>query len=294
MNLKQALYITTIAKEGSITAAARRLHVSQPSLSQMLRLIEGELGVPLFERVPFQPTYAGKRYLHAAAIMLSTNEDLNNELQEIRQGGSGRLRLGISRQRAAHILPAVLPRFTREYPNVTIELQESGSAALERMLQEEKLDLAFVSTKPGIPCLEYHLVQREVIGILAGRDSPLAQRLPSGTPIRLEEMGAGPFVVMEEGHNVRIIQDRLFRAHGLQPAVYLETGNMETAVRVARTGACYMLCPAAYADPGSVFYPLVGCGDLRHFYACLRQGQTMPKFMSRFLELVRECVEEGG
>ena len=53
MNLKQALYIQTIAQEGGVTAAAKKLYISQPSLSQMLRQIESELGVPLFERAPF-------------------------------------------------------------------------------------------------------------------------------------------------------------------------------------------------------------------------------------------------
>jgi len=97
VNVRQALYIRTIAEEKGVTAAAKKLHISQPSLSQMLRQIEEEAGTPLFERGTqvFHPTYAGERYLHAAEVILNTNEILENELREIRGEERGRLRLGI-------------------------------------------------------------------------------------------------------------------------------------------------------------------------------------------------------
>ena len=92
MNLRQALYMKTIAEKGGITAAAKQLYISQPSLSQMLRQIEEEVGVPLFDRssLSFRPTYAGERYLHAASVLLNTNEILENELREIRGEERGR------------------------------------------------------------------------------------------------------------------------------------------------------------------------------------------------------------
>lgn len=290
MNLKQALYIKAIAEEGGITAASKKLYVSQPSLSQMLRTVEEELGVVLFERSPFRLTYAGERYLHAATIILNTDEILSNELQEIRQEGSGRLRLGISRQRAAQVLPAVLPRFSREYPHVVLELREAGSAELERLVQEGGVDLALASTSPNLHDLEYRLIQRETIGILAGKDSPLASQIPSGISIGMEAVREGPFISLKAGHSIRVIQDLLFREHGCRPYIYLETDSMETALQVTCTSACYMLCPNIYAAAGSCFYPLAGHENLRHFYACLRQGQAVPKFLSKFLELVCEFV----
>ena len=144
MNLKQAHYIKTISECGSITAAAKKLYVSQPSLSQMLRHVEEELGVELFERsvTPFYLTYAGEKYLHAARIMLEANEQLQSEIREIRQEHSGRLRLGISVSRGLQVLPYVIPRFCAEYPNVKLELVESGSDTLDAMIQEGKIDLA--------------------------------------------------------------------------------------------------------------------------------------------------------
>ena len=147
MNVRQALYIRTIAEEGGVTAAAKKLHISQPSLSQMLRQIEEEAGTPLFERGAqvFRPTYAGERYLHAAEVILNTNEILENELREIRGEERGRLRLGISVQRSIQLLPKVLPEFTRLYPKVEFRLHEAGSAYLEQMVQSGQVDLALAS-----------------------------------------------------------------------------------------------------------------------------------------------------
>ncbi|WP_143459634.1 LysR family transcriptional regulator, partial [Klebsiella pneumoniae] len=80
MNLKQAHYVRTIAQCGSLTAAAKKLYVSQPSLSQMLRQIEDEIGLPIFDRSvsPFRITYAGEKYLAAADTILAANAQLES------------------------------------------------------------------------------------------------------------------------------------------------------------------------------------------------------------------------
>ena len=194
MNVRQALYIRTIAEGKGGTAAAKKLHISQPSLSQMLRQIEEEAGTPLFERGTqvFHPTYAGERYLHAAEVILNTNEILENELREIRGEERGRLRLGISVQRSIQLLPKVLPEFTRLYPKVEFRLREAGSAHLEQMVQSGQVDLALASVEPASPRLEYRLIHRERIGILTGPGSPLAQRVPSGSSIPLSEARTRP------------------------------------------------------------------------------------------------------
>ena len=113
MNLKQARYFITIIEEGSITAAAKKLYVTQPSLSQMLRQIEAECGTDLLVRtpLPMRPTYAGEKYLECARAIILANEKLENQLKDIRNENSGHLRLGISMQRVRRIFPRVLPYF---------------------------------------------------------------------------------------------------------------------------------------------------------------------------------------
>ena len=289
MNLRQALYFKTIAEEGGITAAARKLYITQPSLSQMLRQMEEEAGVALFDRsrLPFRLTYAGERYLHAATVLLNTSEILDNELREIRGEERGRLRLGISMQRAAHILPRVLPDFVQAYPKVEIILHETGSARLEPLVREGIVDLALASTEPGGPGLDYQLIQRERVGILAGPGSALARRFSPGTPISLQEVRDGHFVALKSGHSVRVIQDLLFQEQGLHPRVFLETDSMEAARQVTLQCGCYMLCADSYPPCAACFYPLKDYENRRHFYACLRRGEPVPRYVEAFVELVK-------
>ena len=299
MNLKQALYIQTIAREGNITAAAKKLYVSQPSLSQMVRQVENEYGVTLFDRTvsPLRLTYAGEKYLQAAKTMLAANERLENELREIRQENSGLLRLGISVQRAIQILPVALPWFTMQYPKVSIDLREEGSARLEQLLEDGEIDLALAAIESVSPSLSYTLIEKEVVGVLAGKGAAIAQQLPPGTPISLSMIREDAFVSLKPGHSVRVVQDALFHESGMKPQILLETDSLEVAKRVAvQAGAC-MLCSDIFVDDyarrGGVFYPLMDYENKRHLYACWRKGEKLPRYAEGFIQIVGRILDKN-
>lgn len=89
MNIKHVQYMLTVLQEGSITNAAKKLYISQPSLSQMIKLVENNLGTPIFNRntEPITLTYAGQRYIDAGKQVLTINENLKKEIEEITQIG---------------------------------------------------------------------------------------------------------------------------------------------------------------------------------------------------------------
>lgn len=298
VNVKQARYIQTIAQEGSITAAARKLYVSQPALSQMLRQLEEELGTTLFDRsvTPFRLTYAGEKALEAAAVILATHRRLDNQMQEIRKENSGRLRLGISVQRAGQVLPLVLPWFVMQYPHVALKVTERGSADLEELVIRGEVDLALAAIESTSARLEYRLIEKEVIGILAGQGSSLAGRFPAGGKVRIEDTRNDTFISLKPGHSVRVVQDLLFRQYGMEPKILLETDSLDVAKRVALgTGSC-MLCSNIYVDDMvhryGGFYPLEGYENHRNFYACYPRGQELPKYAAGFLQIVTQVLEQ--
>lgn len=292
MNSKQALYVRTIAEAGTITAAAKRLYISQPSLSQTLHQIEQEVGMPLFDRSssPFHLTYAGERYIRAAEAILDIEERLKSELESIRHEDGGRLRLGISVTRAMQVLPEVIPYFSKAYPNVTLELKECASASLEEALQKCQVDLALAAIETNETNMTYELIERETIGILAGKDSIIAQNIPSGVPVQLRAAEKDSFIYLDPSHSSRIIQDKLFRRNGFHPNILLETSSLEVGRRVAlRAGGC-MLLPDVYVDEfirerGGSFYPLADYENHRHFYACYRKGESLPKYARDFIHI---------
>ena len=289
MNLRQALYIQTIAHEGGITAAAKKLYISQPSLSQMLLSIEAEIGVPLFIRNsnPFRPTYAGERYLHAAEIILNAQRALDNELKEIRGEEFGRLKIGISMQREAEILPAVLPKFYKRYPNVKVDLMEAGSAKQEEFVQNGSIDFAFASTIAGNPNFQYIMIKQETIGLLCGPDS-LQKEIR-----RLQDAADSLIVSLKIGHNLRIIQDQLFERLLKRPEIILETDSLETARRLVAVSPYCMICSDAYVEPNGLhkkctFIPIWEYENVRHFYAFYLSSSTLPKYALFFIELVKQ------
>ena len=113
MNTKHAQYMLTVLQEGSITNAAKKLYVSQPSLSQMIKLVENNLGAPIFNRNtdPITLTFAGEKYIEAAKQILTINQNLAREIQEINEEEHGTIRFGIPVQRAMQVIPYMLPFF---------------------------------------------------------------------------------------------------------------------------------------------------------------------------------------
>ncbi len=297
MNLKQAHYVKTIAQCGSITAAAKKLFVSQPSLSQMLRQIEAEIGMPIFDRSvsPLRLSYAGEKYLQAAERILAVNAELESQLREIKHEHSGRLRLGISVTRAMQVMPLVLPIFTEQYPNVALELTESGSGSLEQLLQEGKIDLAFAALESTSTNLAYELMEKETIGILAGKDSALAKNFVSGTAISLKATRGNSFVCLTQSHSARIVQDKLFHQHDFHPHILLETDSLEVGRRVVvEAGAC-MVLPNIYVDDyvrqkRGEFFPLADYENHRHFYACYRKDEFIPRYTREFIQITTQML----
>ncbi len=298
MNLKQAKYVKTIALCGSLTAAAKKLYVSQPSLSQMLRQIEDEIGLPIFDRSvsPFRITYAGEKYLAAAEAILAANAQLESQLREIKHDHSGRLRVGISVSRAMQVLPLVLPLFSQRYPHVTLEITESGSAGLEELLRRGEIDLAMAAIESTSPHMTFELIEKETIGILAGRDTKIAKRMISGTPVSIQDVKDEKFVCLTTTHSSRVVQDKLFLKNGISPRILLETDSLEVGRRVAlEAGAC-MVLPNIYVDEyvrqkRGEFFPLADYENHRHFYACYRKDEFIPKYTRDFIQITTGVLD---
>lgn len=295
MNTKHAQYMLTILQEGSITAA-KKLYVSQPSLSQMVKLVETNLGMPIFNRStdPITLTYAGQKYMEAARQLLTIDANLQKEISEIHNEEYGTIRLGIPVQRAMQVLPYVMPKFIQRYPHVEVQILENGSATIESLVLEGAVDFACLTTHPRHEELEYILVENEDLVLLTGRGSNIAKRIPAGTPIDIIEARNEMFINIKDGHSVRKTQDLLFIRKNMHPKVLLETISIEVAKRTAIACNAVMICPQNYIEmtpellPECVMYPLVDIDRKRHFYICHRKDRYMTKYMKDFILILTE------
>jgi len=300
MNEKHMLYILTILKEGSFTNAARKLYVSQPSLSQIVKAAETNLGAPIFNRStdPITLTPAGQLYVDAAKQITTISTNLTKQIEELSNEEFGRLRLGISVQRGMEILPYLYPRFKSRFPHVTLELYEQGSAVMERSVLEGTVGLALLTTSPRHEELVYDLIQKESLVLLVNKDCRLAQRIAPGTPIDIREAKDEVFLCSKQGHSVRTILDSLFITRDMKPQIGLETVSIEVGKYIVATSQVVMACPDSYVDTRNLTsspyytYPILGVENPRHFYACYRKDLYLTKYMRGFLELLHELKDQ--
>ena len=294
LNLKYLPAIETILQEGSITAASKKLYVSQPALSQTIKQVEAELGSPIFRRgvTPIALTYEGELYIQAAQRMQDIDRSLHARVADARAEFHGEFSLGISTQRGLQLLPRVMPEFMRRYPKVRVNLVESGSDQLERLTLAGQCDMAFLTASGQRSGLEYTLVENEKVVLMAAKSTAIARRLPDGTTIDIADARNEAFISMKPGHSVRFIQDQLFQRAGISPRILLETNNMEAAKAITAQAEAVFLVPGAYVEPGSPVRELVRCypvrGDdfSRHFYFCRREGMYLAMFQRDLVRLV--------
>ena len=223
MNEKHMQYVLTVLKEGSFTGAAKKLYVSQPSLSQIIKAAEANLGAPIFNRNtdPITPTPAGALYVKAAKQISTISTNLAKQVEELSNEEFGKIRLGISVQRGMELLPYLYPRFKSRFPHVELELHEQGSATMEESVLEGSVGIALLTTFPKYDELVYDLIQKENMVLLVNKACALAERIRPGTPIDIREAADEVFICSRRGHSARTILDALCAARNMKPEIGL-------------------------------------------------------------------------
>ena len=266
MNEKHMQYVLTVLKEGSFTNAAKKLYVSQPSLSQIIKTAESNLGAPIFDRStdPITLTPAGQLYVEAARQVTTISTNLRKQVEELSKEEFGTIRLGISVQRGMELLPELYPRFKKRFPHVGLELHEQGSATMEKSVLEGEVGIALLTTFPRHEELVYDLIQEEKLVLIVNRECELAKRIAPGTPIDILEARDETFISSQSGHSVRTIQDSLFITRDMKPKIDLVTISIEVGKHVVAASPVVMACPDSYVEtdnsPDSAYfsYPILG------------------------------------
>ncbi|MEV7806138.1 LysR family transcriptional regulator [Microbispora sp. NPDC088329] len=248
MSLRQFEYALAVAEEGSVTAAAERLHVAQPSVSQQIRGLERELGVQLFARTPtgLVPTVAGRAFLREAQVAVSASrraratarahaDELVGELVVAAQMGFG------TRQ-----LPGALDALRRRFPRLEVTVfEEPSSAELDRLCRRGVLDLALMAACEQSPGDAQHLGDEEFVVVLgAGHPQLTADR------VELRALEGEPWVRFDRDSALDGVLLNVLRDNELTPATAARVSQTATAVRWAAHGLGVTLVPASAVPYG--------------------------------------------
>ena len=258
MTTRELLYIKTIADEGSMTRAAQKLFVTQPSLSHCVMNIEQQLGTRLFTRTSggLVLTYAGEKYYRMACEVLRVYAAFESEISEERALAQGRVTVGITNYLATTHLPRMLPAFHRKHPGIEVRICEETTDQVERSLLSGRLDFAILHTGPddgvtGNPALEFESLTRDPFLIAAPPDTHLSAlaKQKEGAPYpELDPalLGDEPFLMVSPGQRIRQITDRVLAEAGVKPNIVLTSRNYELLRRLTGEGMGCMLLPSRY------------------------------------------------
>lgn len=242
MTLRQLEYLLAVAQTGSFTAAADRLHVSQPTLSQQIRSLEAEVGGELLRRPPggVALTAAGKALIgDAQAAVTSARRALRAGQRAIRAAPQ-MLTLATVRSLSVAVLPATIDRWHEMQPEVSIRLLEfANRRQVTEAVLDGRADLGIGPLPDDWHGVRIELGWEQLILVLPLSD-PLAQ---AGHDIALEALSGRDWVLYDEGHGLGEQALAACRAAGFEPQSAVRTAQVEAAARLAAAGLGPALVP---------------------------------------------------
>jgi DNA-binding transcriptional LysR family regulator len=248
MSLRQFEYALAVAEEGSVTAAAERLHVAQPSMSQQIRALERELGVELFARTPtgLVPTVVGRAFLREAEAAVSAARRARAAARAGADELVGELVVAVQMGFGTRQLPRALGALRHRYPRLEITVfEEPGSAELERLCRQGVLNLALMAECERTASDAHHLGDEEFVVVLgAGHRQLAADR------VDLRELAGEPWVRFDRDSALDAVLLDVLRTNELAPATAARVSQTATAVRWAAHGLGVTLVPASAVPHG--------------------------------------------
>lgn len=297
MNDRQLKYVLTVAETRNISAAARQLFISQPSLSAMILSIEEELGTPLFDRstTPLSLTFAGECYVEAAREILSIERDMLRKIQETGDTVRGPLSIGCSSATSSLIMSFLIPKFLRLYPEVRLQLIEDHVSALGQYLQTGEADVLCTPTLPHESDFAKKVLSHESVVLLAPSFfQPKHFRKVSGRPFPgydSRELDGMPFALMKTGHMTRGLQDQVLREENISPQILLETERWETCLSMVENNLAFTLLPYSRLKkdvPKNIRTFSPRADVYREVCLYWRKKSLLPQVMKAFLAFTEE------
>ena len=247
-------YIYEVYRERSISKAAAKLYISQPSLSATIIKVEGRLGMPIFDRStsPIRLTEFGEIYIKAAEDIYEIERGVENAISDINNLCIGELSIGASNVFAAYALPPIISEFKKKYPDVKVKLIEENTEMLESMLSLNKVDMVIDNNRYDGGVYDKALYGEERILLAVPKIFEVCESVkefaldeecirskkyrdadcPSAP---LSAFSTVPFVMLTPNNDTRIRSDKMCKEAGFRPNIVLEVHQQATAYMIATT-----------------------------------------------------------
>lgn len=213
LNLHQLWLFKNVVESGGFTAAAEKLHISQPSISIQVKRLEKHFKIELFERYGNQLhlTQIGEELYRYACKILNLTEEANQSIRSLQDLKGARIRIGASTTPGIYILPSLAAEFRKQYPEVEVDIQIANTRTIEEKLLANAIDFAVLGEEKKYDknLIIEHLIQDHLIAI-CGKDHEMADVKKT----TLKKITKQNFVLREKGSSTRDIVDNLLEETG--------------------------------------------------------------------------------
>ena len=287
MEIRQLEYFRAIVDAGTISGAARVLHMTQPPLSYQMKLLEEELHLPLIERSArgIALTEAGRVLYKRAQGILELSELTRKEMLAMASGFTGTLHIGTVSSSGASLLGWRIPAFHQKYPQIGFAIHEGNTFELMEMLESGLIELAIVRTPFHNDQLNCLYLSPEPM-IAAGAASFFPAGMPSGQPISLELLGHAPVILYRRFEKILL---SLCEQKGITPQVFCIADDARTTLMWAEAGLGVAVVPqSAYRimPHHNMVYGELSEEDLHtRIAAVCKKGCSLSWAAQQFLEI---------
>src|SRR5690606_25507512 len=271
---------------GSFSAAAARLHLTQPAVSKRIAHLEQSLEVRLFDRLGRQVllTEAGRLLLPRARQMLAEADAARRALQDLGQDVGGRLSLATSHHIGLHRLPPLLRRFAALHPRAALDIRFVDSERAYAQVLQGEAELAVTTLGPTEAPLQATVVWQDPLRFAVAPVNRLAQ-LPK---VGLADIAAHPAVLPDAGTFTHRIVAEAFARRGLPLQLRMTTNYMETIKMMVSVGLAWGALPETMVDAQVKVLPVPGVQLSRELGYVVHGGRTLSRAAQAFVALLRE------
>ncbi|MFC7063871.1 LysR family transcriptional regulator [Halobacillus seohaensis] len=293
MDIRHLEYFSEVARQLSFTKAASTLHVSQPSISKVIKNLEEELGVPLFYRSKhLELTDAGKAVLANAKNVLKAFDNLTLELTDIMELKKGEIKIGIPPIIGAAFFSNLISRFKDLYPLIEINLTEVGSKEIKRGVEDGSLDIGLICNIP-IKKENFELVRviKDPLMMIVHSENPLA----SEKSIDLAKLEKEPFILYREDFTLydRIIEE--CASKGFEPKIVCQSSQKDFMIEMveAKLGVALLPSKICYKinTPEVKAIPLTNSNINLELAMVWKKNMYLPFSVREFISMSTEVIE---
>lgn len=243
MDLRHLSYLIQIVDSGTFSKAAVALRLAQPSLSQRIKHLEGELGVELLHRSPagVRPTEIGAVVVEHARAILKQVDHLRLEVRGAAREPRGDVAVGLPQTMSLHLTVPLVQQVRARYPGINLRVTEGMSGHVQEWLQTGRVDIALLYHLDGAPGLELEKLLTEDLYLIVPRGHPQ----DSAASIRLTDIAALPLALPARDHGLRRTIERIASGAGITLSVPVEVDSLPHMKRLVAEGRLFTILPWA-------------------------------------------------